>query len=551
MLLSRLSIRLQLLLMAAVGTFCVLILLATALLALDDFRSDTRSVGQQVEQASTALALVSAAQNAFQGQNRALQEMMIRNYMPAEFDKARANFIEQRRLLWHHLDALAALGDRAGNPQGIATVRQQARELDTLYDDVLAENEAGMPKYTTMVDAALREADLPLAASIKAAFDQLTQATRSTVTEASSAADRRFARNAWLIGLVGMAGSLISLLLGFTISRRMLCRLGGELEPVVHATRRVAQGDLSQEIHSGKAAADSLVAAVDAMRLRLRELIADVKQGAERTSSDADIVSQSARHVAHATTTQSDSAARIAAGIQELTVAMTMMAEKAGSAAGSSQLTHARAVQSGQVIIGAIGEIDAIAEQAAITSRLMTELNAHTQEIGRFAEEIKQISEQTNLLSLNAAIEAARAGESGRGFAVVADEVRKLANHSAQTTHKIEDLVDRLDQATRQTASAVQSTAERSQRGAQLATSAIEAMSAIQASCDDSTQAARAIVDVLAEQRVAAEQIARNTEQVAQMIEQGAAAAAESSQAAQQMSALAGRLHQATLQFSV
>ncbi|HAS8461959.1 TPA: hypothetical protein I7761_00940 [Vibrio vulnificus] len=76
--------------------------------------------------------------------------------------------------------------------------------------------------------------------------------------------------------------------------------------------------------------------------------------------------------------------------------------------------------------------------------------------LNRLIENIREVSEQTNLLALNAAIEAARAGEQGRGFAVVADEVRNLASRTQQSTTEVQQTIDQLTERTARTVKAME-----------------------------------------------------------------------------------------------
>jgi methyl-accepting chemotaxis protein len=104
--------------------------------------------------------------------------------------------------------------------------------------------------------------------------------------------------------------------------------------------------------------------------------------------------------------------------------------------------------ETSQLLSGFSSSLEGMAVQGVTSVESVGLLQRRVSEISRIVDLIKAVSDQTNLLALNAAIEAARAGEQGRGFAVVADEVRALAQRTHGATQEISQLVTSINQET-------------------------------------------------------------------------------------------------------
>jgi len=136
----------------------------------------------------------------------------------------------------------------------------------------------------------------------------------------------------------------------------------------------------------------------------------------------------------------------VATAINELTSSAVEISNSASHASTLATSANSQSLQSQSALADNLTAINALSRNMEQAQKTINSLDAHTVSIGQILEVIKGVSEQTNLLALNAAIEAARAGEAGRGFAVVADEVRQLAHRTQQSTQEIEDTISQLQQ---------------------------------------------------------------------------------------------------------
>ncbi|ROL81194.1 chemotaxis protein [Pseudomonas protegens] len=141
---------------------------------------------------------------------------------------------------------------------------------------------------------------------------------------------------------------------------------------------------------------------------------------------------------------QASRTSSVAAAINQLGAAAQEIAQNAALASQHSSDARSLAEDGQQVVDKTIAAMQQLSAKISSSCDNIETLNSNTVNIGQILEVITSISQQTNLLALNAAIEAARAGEAGRGFAVVADEVRNLAHRTQDSAQQVQKMIEEL-----------------------------------------------------------------------------------------------------------
>lgn len=176
---------------------------------------------------------------------------------------------------------------------------------------------------------------------------------------------------------------------------------------------------------------------------------------------------------------QTDCTNSVANAVTELTSSAADISDNAKNAASLANTANSESEHSQNSLNDNIKEIDHLSQKMISAQNSITSLSQHTASIGQILEVIKGVSEQTNLLALNAAIEAARAGEAGRGFAVVADEVRQLAQRTQDSTKEIEITIAQLQEGSSKAVTVITQSQKDSENSVQSARLAGEQMAKV------------------------------------------------------------------------
>ncbi|CQD37304.1 methyl-accepting chemotaxis protein [Yersinia mollaretii] len=192
--------------------------------------------------------------------------------------------------------------------------------------------------------------------------------------------------------------------------------------------KKIASGDLSEEIHAGdQNELGLMLIELEKMRLSLTKIISGIRDGVSHIYGNAQEISLGNNDLSARTEEQASALQQTAASMEELKTTVRQNADNAHTARQLAENASLNARSGGDVMTN----LEGIMQQITQSSRQIADINGV----------IDSIANQTNILALNAAVEAARAGEQGRGFAVVAGEVRNLAKRSADAAKEINQLI--------------------------------------------------------------------------------------------------------------
>ncbi|MCV4284101.1 methyl-accepting chemotaxis protein [Pseudomonas capsici] len=350
--------------------------------------------------------------------------------------------------------------------------------------------------------------------------------------------------------LTSVAG--LALLIGSLAAWVMTQQITLPLQQSLVAAGRIAEGNLSKDLDIQRQdEMGRLQDSIQTMTLSLRTLVSGIGDGVTQIASAAEQLSAVTEQTCVGVNSQKDETDQVATAMNQMATTVQEIARNAQEASQAAITADQQAREGDRVVSQAITHIEQLASEVANSTQAMNRLKQESGKIVGVLDVIRSVSQQTNLLALNAAIEAARAGEAGRGFAVVADEVRGLAQRTQESTEEIEELIAALQNGTQQVATTLDSSRSLTDSSVELsrrAGCALEQITRTVATIQDMNQQ---IATASEEQSNVAEQINSNVLRVRDISEQTAAASDETAASSVELARLGTHLRELVGRFQV
>lgn len=242
---------------------------------------------------------------------------------------------------------------------------------------------------------------------------------------------------------------------------------------------------------------------------------------------------------------------QLATAMSEMSSTVQTVAEHAQTASSLTEQASAQAISGQQFLQSTMAKMSELSSDIASSAQAVNQVEERVESIGSVVGTIQGISEQTNLLALNAAIEAARAGEAGRGFAVVADEVRNLAQRTQQATVEIQEMIAQLQTSAESAVELMEKSVVEAADGNELVSNAGSELDGIVGQVTQINDMNFQIATASGQQSSVAEEMSQNLTNVRELVEASVVVVTELLETSEMMQNNAGELDKKIKSFQV
>ncbi|TPQ27209.1 methyl-accepting chemotaxis protein [Methylomonas koyamae] len=360
------------------------------------------------------------------------------------------------------------------------------------------------------------------------------------------------------VALVGQANTIIvvCLILGIVIGVGMAFTVPTNIVNSINALSKFAKafgtGNLTVRTRFSPSDEIGVMAQdFDHAAESIHKIVGKVSGYSQTLQRNAEVLLRAVENNSAGAQSQKEYIEQVASAMTEMAAAVQAVARNASQAAGAAAETDRQARAGQTVVQQAVGSINALAREIADAAGTVSNLENHVNDISSILDVIRSVSEQTNLLALNAAIEAARAGEHGRGFAVVADEVRTLASRTQSSTSEIQSMIEKLQSGSKQAVVAMNASRTLAEQSVEKAQASGQALGAITQSVATISTMNTQIATSAEQQNAVTEEVSYTVIKITEIAETGVDTARASLKSGIELTDLAKELEQAVSQFKV